>query len=209
MKTFLAAGALGALTALSASALAQGQPAAAPAPATPATACYVEVAKLMGDPPAGIGELGAAIRALDTKLRPQVEEVNALKAEIARLEARQNEGQGAQAAGGEASEGFGDEAPRPAAAAPAGPDPTAERLTQAQAELEAKQNQLKLDYAEQQRALVGPVQARVSERAQVFAAAQGCGELKMARAPDLAALTTAGSRNVTGEFVTWYLANKS
>jgi hypothetical protein len=31
----------------------------------------------------------------------------------------------------------------------------------------------------------------------------------MARAPDLAALTTAGSRNVTGEFVTWYLANPS
>jgi hypothetical protein len=209
MKTFLAAGAMSALTALSASALAQGQPAAAPAPATSAAACYVEIAKLMGDPPAGIGELGAAIRALDAKLRPQVEEVNALKAEIARLEARQNEGQGAQAAGGVGGEGFGDESPRPAAAAPAGPDPTAERLTQAQAELEAKQNQLKLDYAEQQRALVGPVQARVSERAQVFAAAQGCGELKMARAPDLAALTTAGSRNVTGEFVTWYLANKS
>ena len=88
-------------------------------------------------------------------------------------------------------------------------DPTAERLREAQAELETKQNQLKLDYAEQQRALVGPVQARVSERAQAFATVQGCGQLKMARAPDLAALTTAGSRNVTGEFVTWYLANKS
>jgi peptidoglycan hydrolase CwlO-like protein len=164
----------------------------------------------MGEPPAGIGELGAAIRALDAKLRPQVEEVNALKAEIARLEARQTEGQGGQAGAAEATEGFGDETPRPATvAAPSGPDPTSERLTQAQAELETKQNQLKLAYAEQQRALVGPVQAHVSERAQAFAAAQGCGELKMARAPDLAALTTAGSRNVTGEFVTWYLANKS
>lgn len=205
MKTFLVAGAACALAAFPAFAPAQG----APAPATSGTACYVEVAKLMGDPPAGIGELGAAIRELDTKLRPQVEAVNALKAEIARLEARQNEAQGAQPAGSEASEGFGEESARPAAAAPTGPDPTAERLTAAQAELETKQNQLKLDYAEQQRALVGPVQARVSERAQAFAATQGCGELKMARAPDLAALTTAGSRNVTGEFVTWYLANKS
>jgi hypothetical protein len=207
MKTVLGAVAL-ALAALPAAGLAQGEPAAAPAPA--ATACYVEVAKLMGDPPAGIGELGAAIRELDAKLRPQVEEVNALKAEIARLEARQNEGQAGQGSGGEAGEGFGEEAPRAAAApAPSGPDPTAERITAAQAELEAKQNQLKLDYDEQRRALVGPVQARVSERAQAFAATQGCGELKMARAPDLAALTTAGSRNVTGEFVTWYLANKS
>jgi len=204
MKTYLAASLV--LAALPVSVLAQGEPAAAPAPA--GTGCYVEVASLMADPPSGIGELGAAIRELDAKLRPQVEEVNALKAEIARLEARQTQAQGGQAGGEGASEGFGDETPRPAAA-PSGPDPTAERLTAAQAELEAKQSQLKLDYAEQQRALVGPVQARVSERAQAFAAAQGCGELKMARAPDLATLTTAGSRNVTGEFVTWYLANKS
>jgi hypothetical protein len=205
MKTFLAAGLV--LAAFPASALAQAAP--VPAPAASGTACYVEIVKLMGDPPAGIGELGAAIRALDAKLRPQVEEVNALKAEIARLEARQNEAQAGAQGGDEGGEGFGDESPRPAVAALPATDPTAERLTQAQAELETKQNQLKLDYAEQQRALVGPVQARVSERAQAFAAAQGCGELKMARAPDLAALTTAGSRNVTGEFVTWYLANKS
>jgi len=204
MKTTLVASL--ALPTLPACALAQGEPAAAPAPA--GTGCYIEVAKLIADPPSGIGDLEAAIRELDTRLRPQVEEVNALKAEIARLEARQTESQGGQAGGEGAAEGFGDETPRPAAvAAPSGPDPTSERLTQAQAELETKQNQLKLDYAEQQRALVGPVQARVSERAQAFAAAQGCGELKMARAPDLAALTTAGSRNVTGEFVSWYLAN--
>ena len=205
MKTYLAPSLM--LAALPASALAQGEQAAAPVSA--AAGCYVEVAKLMADPPAGIGELGAAIRELDTRLRPQVEQVNVLKAEIARLEARQAEGQGAQLGGGEeGGEAFGED-PRSAAAAPAGPDPTAERLEQAQTELAAKQNQLKLDYAEQQRALVGPVQARVSERAQAFAAAQGCGELKMARAPDLVALTAAGSRNVTGEFVTWYLANKS
>ena len=202
MKTFLAAGLV--LAALPASALAQ----AAPPPA--ASACYVEVGKLMGEPPAGIGELGAAIRALDAKLRPQVEEVNALKAEIARLEARESEGQGLQGGdGGNAAEGFGDESPAPAAAALPASDPTAERLAQAEAELETKQNQLKLDYAEQQRGLVGPVQTRVSERAQVFAATHGCGELKMARAPDLAALTSAGSRNVTDAFVAWYLANRS
>jgi Skp family chaperone for outer membrane proteins len=183
-KSFLAAGF--ALALLSTSAEAQDAPAAAP----PATSCYVEVTKLMGEPPAGIGDLGAAIRELDVKLRPQVEEVNALKAEIARLEARQSEGQGAQAGGGE---GFGDESPRPAAAATPASDPTAQRLERAQAELEAKQNQLKLDYAAQQRALVGPVQARVSERAQAFATQRGC-ELKMARAPDLAALTPPGRR---------------
>jgi uncharacterized small protein (DUF1192 family) len=204
MKTFLAAGAgaFGALVALPV--LAQDAPAA---PAAIASTCYVEVAKLMGEPPGGIGELGAAIRELDARLHPQVEEISALKAEIARLEARQSQGQGAQAIGEGALEGFGDEA-RQAAVAPVS-DPMTERLERAQAELEAKQNQLKLDYAEQQRALVGPVQARVSQRAQAFATTQGCGELKMARAPDLAALTTAGSRNVTGEFVTWYLANPS
>ena len=202
MKTFLAATAFAtcSLGALSASALAQGEAATAPA----AAGCYVEVAKLMGDPPGGIGALGAAIRELDARLRPQVEAVNALKAEIARLEARrQREAQGAQAAG--AAEGFADESPQPAAAL--GPESTDVRLAQAQAELDAKHGQLKRDYAEHQRALVGPIQARVSERAQAFAAAQGCGELKMARAPDLAGLTSAGARNVTGEFVAWYLAN--
>jgi hypothetical protein len=204
-KTFLAFGLV--LAALPASASAQSEPAAAPAPAS--TGCYVEVAKLMADPPAGIGELGAAIRELDIRLRPQVEAVNALKAEIARLEARQNDALGVPAGGGAAADESGDESPRPAAAALPANDPTAERLTQAQAELETRQNQLKLDYAEQQRALVGPVQARDRARAQAFAAAQGCGELKMARAPDLAGLTSAGSRNMTGEFVAWYLANRS
>jgi Skp family chaperone for outer membrane proteins len=199
-KTFLAAGL--ALAALPAAAAAQGEPAAAPA----STSCYVEVAKLIADPPTGIGDLGAAIRELDAKLRPQAEEINALKAEVARLEARQNEGQGGQAAGDSGSEEFGDEAPR-AAAPPPVSDATAKRLQEATAELEAKQNQLKLDYAEQRRALVGPVETRVSARAQAFATERGCAELKMARTPDLAALTTAGSQNVTGEFVAWYLAN--
>jgi Skp family chaperone for outer membrane proteins len=191
-KTLLAAGL--ALAALPSAAAAQGAPAAA--------RCHVEVARLMDEPPTGIGELGAAIRELDVKLRPQVEEVNALKAQIARIEQRQ-----AAAAGGAGEETFDaeDRAQLPVVRE----DPDAEELLRLQTELQAKQDKLKLDYAEQQRALVGPVQTRVSERAQAFASQRGCAELKMARAPDLAALTTAGSQNVTGEFVTWYLANRS
>jgi len=191
-KTLLAAGL--ALAAVPCSAAAQG----APAPAS----CYVEVAKLMAEPPTGIGDLGAAIRELDVKLRPQVEEVNALKAQIARIEQRQAE---ATTRTEDASfEGEG-RAQLPVVTR----DPDAEELQRLQAELQTKQDKLKLDYAEQQRALVGPVQTRVSERAQAFATERGCAELKMARAPDLAALTSEGSQNVTGEFVTWYLANKS
>ena len=190
-KTLIAAGLV--LVAFPSSAAAQGAPAAA--------SCHVEVAKLMADPPAGIGELGAAIRELDVKLRPQVEEVNALKAQIARIEQRQ-----AEAAGGaEGALESEDRAQLPVIRE----DPDAEELQRLQAALQGKQDQLKLDYAEAQRALVGPVQARVSERAQAFAAQRGCAELKMARAPDLAGLTTAGSQNVTGEFVSWYLANNS
>jgi len=191
-KTLLAAGL--ALAALPSSAAAQGAPAAA--------SCYVEVAKLMGDPPAGIGELGAAIRELDVKLRPQVEEVNALKAQIARIEQRQAEAPGGA---GEASFEGEERTQLPIVTR----DRDAEELQRLQVELQAKQDQLKRDYAEQQRALVGPVQTRVSARAQAFASQRGCAELKMARAPDLAALTTAGSQNVTGEFVAWYLANRS
>ena len=191
-KTFLAAGL--ALAALPSSATAQGAPAAA--------TCYVEVAKLMADPPTGIGDLGVAIRELDVKLRPQVEEVNGLKAQIARIEQRQ-----AEATTRAEDPSFEGEAR--AQLPVVTHDPDAEELQRLQAELQTKQDKLKLDYAEQQRALVGPVQTRVSERAQVFATQRGCAELKMARAPDLAGLTSEGSQNVTGEFVTWYLANKS
>lgn len=197
-KTFLVAGLM--LAAAPVAALAQAAPAGAAA-----ASCYVEVAKLMADPPTGIGDLGAAIREIDVKLRPQVEEVNALKAQIARLEQRQAESAAGGGGGGDAA--FEDEGR--AALPVVTEDPHAEELQQLQTELQAKQDKLKLDYAEQQRALVGPVQTRVSERAQTFAGQHGCAELKMARAPDLAALTTAGSHNVTGEFVTWYLANKS
>jgi len=194
-KSLLAAGLV--LVAIPSSAAAQGAPAAA--------SCYVEVAKLMDDPPTGIGDIGAAIREIDVKLRPQVEEVNALKAQIARIEQRQAEAASVSGGGGEAS--FEDEGP--ALPPPVREDPDAEELQRLQSQLQTKQDQLKLDYAAQQQALVGPVQTRVSERAQAFATERGCAELKMARAPDLAALTSAGSQNVTGEFVSWYLANKS
>jgi len=199
-KRFFVAGLV--LAALPGAVRAQEPAAAAPA----ATGCYVEVAKLMADPPTGIGDIGAAIREIDARLRPQVDEVNALKAQIARIEQRQAES--AQGGGEGAGEpAFADEGP--ALPPPVTADPDAEELQRLQTELQAKQDQLKLDYAAQQQALVGPVQTRVSEQARVFATQRGCAELKMARAPDLAALASAGAQNVTGEFVSWYLANKS
>jgi Skp family chaperone for outer membrane proteins len=197
MRTILLA-AGPALAALSIAASAQDQ-----APAAPAPGCYIEIHKLMAEPPAGIGELGAAIRALDTQLRPQVEEINALKAQIARLERR--EVAAAPATTVEAA--FEDEDAGPSRTPPPADERTAEEIRRAQAELDAHQARLKLDYAAQQRALLGPVQARISRGAQAFAAGSGCTEVRMARAPDLAALTSAGARNVTGEFVAWYLAN--
>ena len=80
MRTILLAAGT-ALAALSATASAQGEAAAVQAPA-----CYIEIHKLMAEPPEGIGELGAAIRELDLALRPQVEEINVLRAQIARIE---------------------------------------------------------------------------------------------------------------------------
>jgi Skp family chaperone for outer membrane proteins len=194
MRTIFLAATIAAVPAI---ALAQD----APAPAAPAK-CYIEIQKLFGEPPAGIGELGAAVRTLDTNLRPQVEEINAIRAEIARLEQR-----AAQPAASTVQQAvFEEEDSAPAAAAPAN-DRTAEELTRLETQLKGKQDQLKLDYAAQQREVLGPVQARVSRGAQFFANNHGCAEMKMARAPDLAALTAAGARDVTGEFVAWYLSD--
>ena len=199
MRTILlAAGA--ALAALSAAASAQDDaPAAAAAPA-----CYIEIPRLFAEAPAGIGDLGAAIRQLDASLRPQVEEINALKAQIARLEQREVTAAPAtsiEAAFEDDEDGGQRQAP------PTADDRTAEEIRRVEAELDARRAQLKLDYAAQQQALIGPVQARVSRGAQAFAASSGCAEVKMARASDLPALTAAGARDVTGEFVAWYLAN--
>ena len=198
MRTILlAAGAT--LAALAAAASAQGD---TPAGAAAGADCFIELQKLMAEPPAGIGDLGAAIRELDIKLRPQVEEINALKAQIARLERR--DVQAAPSTRVEAAFDDGDGASAPAPAAP--DDRTAQEIRGARSQLDAKQAQLKLDYDAQRTAIIGPVQARINRGAQAFAASSGCTELKMARAPDLAALTAAGSRDVTGEFVAWYLA---
>ena len=159
-------------------------------PAPAATTCFVEIHKLMGEPPEGVGDLGAAIRRLDEALRPQVEDVKRLRAELERIEQRQ-------------------------ARAMQDPDDTTnlaalhDEAAKITADLEARQAQLKLDYAAHQKDIVGPVQALVSQRAQAFAAERGCAEMKMARNPDLADLQAAGAQNVTGDFVGWYVAGKS
>ncbi|HYD23759.1 MAG TPA: hypothetical protein VEB68_03110 [Croceibacterium sp.] len=155
----------------------------------PAT-CYIELGRLMADPPSGVGELGAAIRQLDTTLRPQVEEINRLKLELETLQRQQQRAMQGQDDTVDLVE-VQNETQRVAAA------------------LEALQAQLQLDYAAQREAIVGPVQARVGERAQAFASARGCAAMKMARAPDLEALRAAAAQDLTGDFVTWYLAGPS
>ena len=197
MRTILLA-AGSALAALSATASAQGD-----APAAPAAACYIELQRLMAEPPTGIGDLGAAIRSLDLALRPQVVEINTLKAQLARLE--QREGQAPVATSLEAA--FAEDEGGLQPALPPADDRTAQQIRGFQAEIEAKQAQLKLDYDAQRVAIVGPVQARVGQRVQVFATERGCAQVRMARAPDLEALRTEAAQDVTGEFVTWYLAN--
>jgi len=172
-------------------------------PAAPPAGCYIELQRLMAEPPSGIGDLGAAIHELDLKLRPQVEEINQLRAQIARLEQRS-----AEPAAENANEAlFEVDTPAPqAAAAPPADDRTAQQITELQTQLDAKKAQLKLDYDAQRVAIVGPVQARVGRRVQAYATEHGCAQVKMARPPDLAGLTSAGARDVTGDFVTWYLA---
>ena len=194
MRTILLAAGC-ALAALSSAGSAQGEASAA------APTCYIEIQRLMGEPPAGIGELGAAIRALDAKLRPQVEEINALKQQIARIENRQEQTLPVSV---DAALADDDEAPAPGARVSDGAD---EALQKVRAELEAKQTQLRADYRAQQQAIIGPVQVKVSEKAQAFASGSGCAQVKMARASDLEALRTAAARDVTGEFVAWYLGN--
>ncbi len=177
--------AAGALAAVSVPGSAQGDPATAPA-----ATCYIQIQRLMGEPPEGIGDLGAAIRELDAALRPQVEEINRLKDELQALQQRQQRAMLEEEDNTDLATLEGE----------------IRRLT---GELDEKQGQLKLDYAAQQSAIVGPVQTRVSQKAQAFAIARGCGEIKMARTPDLAALQAAAARDVTGDFVGWYVLNKS
>lgn len=168
--------------------------------------CFIEVARLMAEPPAGIADLGAALRELDSRLRPQVEDVLELKAHIARLEQR---GAGSAAGAGVDAASFEGEDEGRLQLLPNADAATTEELQQAQAKLDAKQAQLKLAYAAQQSELVTPVEERVSEGAQAYGTEQNCREVRMARAPDLAALTAAGARDLTRGFVAWYAASHS
>lgn len=148
-------------------------------------ACYLQLSKLMADEPDGVGELGEALRRLDGALRPQVEEIKVLKAQLERIEERQREALESDEAETELVTLQSD----------------AQRIRE---ELEEKRNQLKLDYAAQREALVAPVQVRVSERARAFASENGCNELKMARSGDLAGLQATSARDMTPQFIAWY-----
>lgn len=158
---------------------------AASAQAQGAASCFIEVQKLVAPPPAGVAELHGAIGQLDATLRPQVEEIKRLKDEIERLDQRQ---QRAMA---------GDDDDVDLAALDA-------QRRELAADMETKHATLREDYARQQAALVGPVQTRLARAAQAFGNERGCSDLKMARAPDLAALQAGGARDLTGDFVAWY-----
>ena len=101
----------------------------------------------MAEPPGGIAELGAAIRELDGALRPQIEEIKVLKAQIARLDRQVETGRGPELE--QASFGYEDTA----LASPPPEDSTAEEIMRLEAELGIKQDKLKADYAARQQAL--------------------------------------------------------
>ena len=161
----------------------------------------------MADPPEGVGELGAAIRQLDTALRPQVEQIKLLESELARLQQRQREVMQADASQGEAP--MQNVALQTEGGSGSDLAELQDETQRVREQLVARRQQLHLDYAARRNELLAPVQARVNERAQVFASRHGCGQMKMARSTDLAALQAAAARDVTGEFVTWYAQNKS
>ena len=179
---------------------------AAMAQSAPAT-CYVHLGKLMADAPEGVGELGAAIRQLDTALRPQVEQIKLLEAELDRLQLRQREAMQTAAPQGAAS--VQNVALQPEGGSSSDLAELQDETQRVREQLVARRQQLHRDYAAQRSVLLAPVQARVNARAQVFASRHGCGQMKMARTTDLAALQAAAARDVTGEFVTWYAQNKS
>lgn len=171
------------------------------APQAAGGTCFIQVSRLVTPAPQGIAELGGAIAALDDKLRPQVEEVNALKHRYDVLEMRLRQSQ-------QTGDTISEEGERQAGNT-AEVDRITREMQSVSAQLETKRAQLKTDYGEQMKVIVGPVQERVGQRAQAFGSSRGCGGLKMARNTDMAELQSAGARDVTGDFVTWYAANKS
>ncbi|MBO9518290.1 MAG: hypothetical protein J7493_09500 [Porphyrobacter sp.] len=168
------------IAAVSVSAAAQGA----------AASCYIQVPKLVAAPPGGIEELGSAIRKLDEALRPQVEEVNRLKAALDRLQTANRPQQEVDENGAPVER-----------TASEGPSEEEQHL---RAQLSARQDQLKADYTARQAELVGPVQARISQGAQTYGNGRGCAQVKMARTTDLPGLQSAGAQDITAEFVTWY-----
>jgi Skp family chaperone for outer membrane proteins len=162
----------------------------APASAQEDARCFIEVRKLMAAPPGGLADLRGAIAQLDEALRPQVGAIKQLRGDLDSLQQRQQRAMTDE----DSNEDL------------VALDAERQRLA---ADLEAKQAQLKIDYAARQQAIVGPVQARVGERAQAFAAERGCADIKLARTPELAALQTGGALDVTGEFVAWYGGGQS
>jgi hypothetical protein len=109
--------------------------------------------------------LRTAVAELDTRLRPQVEEVNRLKRLSETLSQQQQQ---AMQAGAATEDGT-----------PVTESPDVARITQdlrrTNTELATKQAQLQSDYQTQMAALVGPVQQRVGQRALVFGSQHGCG----------------------------------
>lgn len=147
--------------------------------------CFIDVRTLVAAPPAGLADLHGAIGRLDAALRPQVDEIKRLRAELDQVHQKH-------------AQALRDDDSREDLVA------LDEQQRRISAELEARSERLKADYAAQQQAIVGPVQTEVAKRAQAFAQGHGCAEVKMARAPDLAALQSSSARDVTGDFVAWY-----
>jgi len=186
-----------------------GQSTAAPSQ----SACFIELQKLMADT-SGIADLRTAMRDLDAKLRPQVEEVRRLKHLVEALEREQEQAVVAAAAVNEAE---GAVSLRPVALPVAVVASSADAgelgratldLRHANEELEARRAQLKADYAAQMQAIVGPVQERVGQQAQAFGTQRGCTNVKVARNNDLGPLRSAGAQDVTRAFVSWYGQNR-
>jgi len=158
-----------------------------------ANTCYIEISRLMAGQ-SGIAELRAAVGLVNERLRPQADEVNRLKKVVDGLELQQQQAmQNVQSANDDSAGTPNGEITR-----------INEDLRKANTELNEKQTQLKADYDAQMTALVGPIQQRVSARALAFGAQHHCANLKLAHAPDVAALRSSGAQDLTLDFVSAY-----
>lgn len=154
-------------------------------PAITAGACYIQIPKLAAPPPAGIAELGAAIRALDAALKPQVDEVNRLRGEVMQLLQRQRTAMQDENSTVDLAK-------------------LDEDVRARTAELESRLAALRADYATRQTELFGPVQDKIGRVAVAYGKQHGCTALKMARTSDLDALTAAQARDITDGFLAFY-----